>query len=50
MSTYTAAIRWTRTGPGDFAKGQYSRARMGVFDGAHDNDIVIWSTSHYHLM
>ena len=31
MSTYTATIRWIRTGDGDFAKGQYSRAHaMGV--------------------
>jgi organic hydroperoxide reductase OsmC/OhrA len=33
MSTYTATIRWTRTGDGDFAKGQYSRAHEWVFDG-----------------
>jgi hypothetical protein len=26
MSTYTATIRWSRTGEDDFAKGQYSRA------------------------
>jgi organic hydroperoxide reductase OsmC/OhrA len=33
MSTYTATIRWSRTGEGDFAKGQYSRAHEWVFDG-----------------
>src|SRR4051812_12880816 len=33
MSTYTATIRWSRTGEGDFAKGQYSRAHQWVFDG-----------------
>ena len=33
MSTYTATIRWRRTGDGDFAKGQYSRAHEWVFDG-----------------
>ncbi|MFL6725679.1 MAG: OsmC family protein [Sphingomicrobium sp.] len=33
MSTYTATIRWSRTGDGDFAKGQYSRAHQWVFDG-----------------
>ena len=33
MSTYTATIRWTRHGDGDFAKGQYSRAHEWVFDG-----------------
>jgi organic hydroperoxide reductase OsmC/OhrA len=33
MSTYTATIRWTRTGDGDFAKGQYSRAHQWAFDG-----------------
>jgi organic hydroperoxide reductase OsmC/OhrA len=33
MSTYTATIRWTRTGDGDFAKGQYSRAHQWSFDG-----------------
>jgi organic hydroperoxide reductase OsmC/OhrA len=33
MSTYTATIRWTRSGDGDFAKGQYSRAHDWVFDG-----------------
>jgi hypothetical protein len=26
MSSYTATIRWSRSGDGDFAKGQYSRA------------------------
>ena len=35
MSTYTAAIRWSRTGNGDFAKGQYSRAHEWAFDGGH---------------
>ena len=33
MSTYTATIRWTRTGEGDFIKGQYSRAHQWAFDG-----------------
>ena len=33
MSTYSATIRWSRTGDGDFAKGQYSRAHEWTFDG-----------------
>ncbi|HVU30994.1 MAG TPA: OsmC family protein [Sphingomicrobium sp.] len=33
MSTYTATIRWRRTGEGDFTKGQYSRAHSWEFDG-----------------
>ena len=33
MSNYTATIRWSRTGDGDFAKGQYSRAHEWAFDG-----------------
>jgi organic hydroperoxide reductase OsmC/OhrA len=33
MSTYTATIRWNRTGDGDFTKGQYSRAHEWAFDG-----------------
>ena len=33
MSTYTATIRWSRSGDGDFAKGQYSRAHEWAFDG-----------------
>ena len=33
MSTYTATIRWSRSGDGDFAKGQYSRAHEWSFDG-----------------
>ena len=33
MSTYTATIRWSRLGEGDFAKGQYSRAHEWAFDG-----------------
>jgi len=33
MSTYTATIRWSRKGEGDFAKGQYSRAHTWEFDG-----------------
>jgi organic hydroperoxide reductase OsmC/OhrA len=33
MSTYTATIRWGRTGEGDFIKGQYSRAHEWAFDG-----------------
>ena len=36
MSTYTATIRWHRTGDGDFAKGQYSRAHEWAFDGGAD--------------
>ena len=33
MSTYTATIRWSRKGDGDFTKGQYSRAHEWAFDG-----------------
>ena len=33
LSTYTATVRWTRKGDGDFAKGQYSRAHEWAFDG-----------------
>jgi organic hydroperoxide reductase OsmC/OhrA len=33
MTTYAATIRWNRTGDGDFAKGQYSRAHSWEFDG-----------------
>ena len=33
MSTYTATIRWSRTGDGDFTKGQYNRAHEWAFDG-----------------
>lgn len=33
MSSYTATIRWSRTGEGDFTKGQYSRAHEWEFDG-----------------
>ncbi|NUT01240.1 MAG: OsmC family peroxiredoxin [Sphingomonas sp.] len=33
MSTYTATIRWTRKGDGDFAQGRYSRAHEWAFDG-----------------
>ena len=33
MSTYTATIRWTRSGGGEFAKGHYSRAHEWAFDG-----------------
>ena len=33
MSTYTATIRWSRDPTTDFAKGQYSRAHEGSFDG-----------------
>jgi len=33
MSSYTATIRWSRGGDGDFAKGQYSRAHTWEFDG-----------------
>jgi organic hydroperoxide reductase OsmC/OhrA len=35
MSTYTATIRWRRSGDGDFTKGQYSRAHEWSFDGGH---------------
>ena len=33
MSTYTATVRWRRSGEGDFSKGQYSRAHEWAFDG-----------------
>ena len=33
MSTYTATIRWSRSGAGDFAKVQYSRAHEWAVDG-----------------
>ena len=33
MSTYTATIRWSRTGESDFTKGRYSRAHEWAFDG-----------------
>ena len=33
MSSYTATIRWSRWGEGDFAKGQYRRAHEWGFDG-----------------
>ncbi len=33
MSSHDATIRWTRTGDGDFTKGQYSRVHEWVFDG-----------------
>ena len=33
ISTYTATIRWSRSGDGDFARGQYSRAHEWKFDG-----------------
>ena len=33
MSIYTATIRWTRKGDGDFLKGQFSRAHEWAFDG-----------------
>ena len=33
VSTYSATVRWRRTGDGDFAKGQYSRAHEWAFDG-----------------
>ena len=35
MSTYTATVRWARSGDGDFTKGQYSRAHEWAFDGGH---------------
>lgn len=31
--SHTATIRWSRTGEGDFTKGQYSRAHEWLFDG-----------------
>jgi organic hydroperoxide reductase OsmC/OhrA len=31
--SHTATIRWSRTGNGDFTKGQYSRAHEWRFDG-----------------
>jgi organic hydroperoxide reductase OsmC/OhrA len=31
--SHTATIRWTRTGEGDFKKGQYSRTHEWLFDG-----------------
>jgi organic hydroperoxide reductase OsmC/OhrA len=42
MSTYTATIRWSRTGDGDFTKGQYSRAHEWAFDGG---SVVLASAS-----
>jgi len=33
MSTYTATIRWSCSGEGEFAKGRYSRAHEWAFDG-----------------
>lgn len=33
MSTYTATIRWSRAGDGNFTKGQYSRVHSWEFDG-----------------
>ena len=33
MSSYTVTVRWSRTGDGDFTKGQYSRAHEWEFDG-----------------
>jgi organic hydroperoxide reductase OsmC/OhrA len=33
MSSYTAAVRWSRNGAEGFAKGQYSRAHEWAFDG-----------------
>jgi organic hydroperoxide reductase OsmC/OhrA len=33
LSTYTATVRWSRTGDSDFTKGQYSRAHEWAFDG-----------------
>ena len=35
MSTYIATVRWSRSGEGDFTKGQYSRAHEWAFDGGH---------------
>jgi organic hydroperoxide reductase OsmC/OhrA len=33
MSTYTATIRWSCSGEGEFAKGRYTRAHEWAFDG-----------------
>ena len=33
MGNHAATIRWCRTGDGDFARGQYSRAHEWAFDG-----------------
>ena len=33
MSSYTATIRWSRSGAEGFTKGQYSRAHEWAFDG-----------------
>ena len=33
MTAHSATIRWTRSGEGDFTKGQYSRAHQWSFDG-----------------
>jgi organic hydroperoxide reductase OsmC/OhrA len=33
MSTYTATIRWSRQGDGEFTKGQYTRRHEWAFDG-----------------
>ncbi len=33
MSSHDATIRWSRTGDGDFTKGQYSRVHEWIFDG-----------------
>ena len=46
MSTYTATICWTRSGEGDFTKGQYSRAHEWAFDGG----AVIPASSSPHVM
>ena len=44
--TYTATIRWNRTGDGAFAKGQYSRAHEWAFDGGA---VVAASASPAHV-
>jgi len=46
MSTYTATIRWHRSGNGDFTKGQYSRAHEWSFDGG----IVLAASASPHVV
>jgi hypothetical protein len=44
MSTYTAAIRWSRDGAEGFAKGQYSRAHEWALDGGGTRPKAIGKT------
>jgi hypothetical protein len=46
MSTYTATIRWSRTGEGDFIKGEYRCANEWLVP-THDNVIVMCVLLHY---